>query len=104
MDANLAEYVGQMNVEVSYDSGPLISVSAAGEGTTVHAIGHIDQCNGGIFDDCVTDVPIDEDQPVLLSYEPGVGSGRVVYSGFHVDEQADQDAYDKVMYYLLFLL
>ena len=104
VDANLAEYVGEMNIQVTYDSGPLISVSAAGDGTTVHAIGHIEQCNGGIFDSCLTDVFIDEDQPVLLSYEPGVGSGRVVYSGFHVDEQTDQDAYDKVMYYLLFLL
>ena len=104
VDASLAEYVGKMNIEVTYDSGPLISVSAPGEGTAVHAVGHIDQCNGGIFDDCLTDVPINEDQPLLLSYEPGVGSGRVIYSGFHVDEQTDQDAYDMVMYYLLFLL
>jgi len=104
VDASLAEYVGQMNIEIYYDSGPLISVSAAGEGTVAHAVGHIEQCNGGIFDGCLTDVLIDEDQPVLLSYQPGVGSGRVIYSGFHVDEQADQDAYDKVMYYLMFLL
>mgnify|MGYP006978975063 CR=1 FL=1 len=39
-DAKLAEYVGTMNLTVHYDSGPLISVSAAGEGTAVHAVGH----------------------------------------------------------------
>ena len=103
VDAALAEYVGAMNLQVTYDSGPLISVSAAGAGTTVHAMGHIKQCTS-FWDDCITDVTIDEEQPVLLSYEPGTGSGRVVYSGFHVDEQIDQDAYDLVMYYLLFLL
>ncbi len=104
VDAALAEYVGAMSIQVYYDSGPLISVSAPGEGTTVHAVGHIDQCHGGFFEDCITEVEIDEDQPVLLSYKPGVGSGRVIYSGFHADEQIDQDAYDKVMYYMLFML
>ncbi|MBM4372748.1 MAG: hypothetical protein FJ098_13915, partial [Deltaproteobacteria bacterium] len=103
VDAALAEYTGAMNLQVTYDSGPLISVSAAGEGTAVHAMGHIQQCTS-FWDDCLTDVTINEDQPVLLSYEPGPGSGRVVYSGFHVDEQQDQETYDKVLYYLLFLL
>lgn len=103
IDAKLAEYVGAMNVKVYYDSGPLISVSAAGVGTTVHAIGHIKQCTS-FLDSCITDVKIDEDQPVLLSYEPGPGAGRVVYSGFHVEEQESQELYDKVLYYVLFLL
>jgi hypothetical protein len=66
-------------------------------------MGHIEQCMT-FWDDCLTDVKIDEDQPVLLSYEPGVGSGRVVYSGFHVDEQESQDTYDSILYYMLFLL
>jgi hypothetical protein len=69
VDASLAEYVGAMGIQVTYDSGPLISVSAAGEGTTVHAMGHIEQCTS-FWDDCLTDVVIDEDQPVLLSYQP----------------------------------
>jgi hypothetical protein len=103
VDADLASYVGGGKIQVHYGPGPLIAVAAAGEGTAVHAKALIKQCQG-LFDDCTSGVKLNEEQPVILSFQPGPTSGRVVFSGFHVDEQAEQEKYDKILYYMLFML
>ncbi len=103
VDAELAAYVGGAEITVHYDAGPLISVAGPGVGTKVHAKAHIEQCTS-FLDSCLSNVKLDEDQPVILSYQPGPASGNVVYSCFHVDEQNDQEKYDQVLYYMLFML
>jgi hypothetical protein len=103
VEAELASYVGGGEIKVHYGPGPLISVADVGEGTTVHAKAHIEQCLG-FFDDCLSKVKLDENQPVIVSFKPGAASGRVVYSCFHVDEQAEQEKYDKILYYMIFML
>ncbi len=103
IDADLAAYVGGGQIKVHYGPGPLISVSAGGQGTTVHAKALIQQCQG-LFDSCTSGVKLNEQQPVILSFQPAPTSGRVVFSGFHVDEQGEQEKYDKILYYMMFLL
>jgi len=103
VDAQLAAYVGGGELTVHYGPGPLISIAAAGEGSLVHAKAHIKQCTS-MFDSCTGGVKLDEEQPVIVSFSPGPTSGRVVYSGFHVDEQEQQDKYDAVLYYMMFML
>ena len=103
VDAQLAAYVGGGELTVHYGPGPLISIAEAGEGSLVHAKAHIKQCTS-IFDSCTGGVKLDEEQPVIVSFSPGPASGRVVYSGFHVDEQEEQDKYDAVLYYMMFML
>ena len=103
VDAELASYVGQLDLGVHYGPGPLISVTAAGEGTAVHVQAHIVQCTN-FFDSCTTGVKLNEMQPVVLSFQPGPVAGRVVYSTFHVDEQEQQEKYDAILYYMMFML
>jgi hypothetical protein len=41
--------------------------------------------------------------PLVVSFQPSSTSGRVVYTTFHNDEQADAIML-KILYYLVFLL
>jgi hypothetical protein len=103
VDAQMAGYVGEQEMQVHYGPGPLISVAKAGPGTMVHAKAQIVQCQG-LLDSCTSGVKLNEFQPTIVSFSPDPMAGRVVYSCFHVDEQADQDKYDKILYYMMFML
>jgi hypothetical protein len=103
VDAAMAAYVGGSETSVHYGAGPLISVADVAPDTTVHVRAHIKQCQG-FFDSCTSGVKLNESQPVLVSYRPGPASGRVVYSCLHVDEQEDQELYDRILYYMMFML
>lgn len=102
-DAALAQLVGTTTFTAKFGPGPLIAVTAPGDGTTVHVTGltQIENKNKkGIFDPDT--VPYAG--PVVLSHQPPVaGAGRVVYTTFHNDEQADK-LMVKILNYLVFLL
>ena len=102
-DAAMAQLVGVTTFTAKFGPGPLIAVAAAGEGTTVHVTGvtQIENKNKkSLFDpDTLPYVG-----PVVLSHQPAVaGAGRVVYTTFHNDEQADK-LMVKILNYLVFLL
>ena len=104
LDADLAAYLGGTTERsLHYGPGPLISIAAALPPAVVHAAAHIvQQRNFFTGDDpCV---PLDESQPVIVSFTPSTGGGRVIYTTFHNDEQEDQEAYDQILFYLTFLL
>jgi hypothetical protein len=102
-DAKLAAYVGQSVFTAKYGPGPLIAVQAEGPGTTVHVTGVTqvkNQNKKGPFDPDT----VPHAGPLVLSHAPGVkGAGRVVYTTFHNDEQADAVML-KILHYLVFLL
>jgi len=119
-DPVLATYAGATTFTTRYGAGPLIAVQAAGPGTTVHVRGivHVElpraQCGDGICDpsevlqcaDCTSLIPDDHvvhAGPMVLSHTPPGGAGRVVYTTFHNDEQADE-LMRKILYYLVFQL
>lgn len=111
VDEDLVAYLGGITErEVHYGAGPLISIAEAGAGTDVHVTAYIDQRDR--WDLPIWDpdygscgcVQLQEDQPVVLSFQPSIGAGRVIYTTFHNDEQADQDTYDEILHYLVFLL
>ena len=102
-DAALAQIVGTATFSAKFGPGPLIAVDQAGQGTTVHVTGltQIENKNKkGPFDP--DHIPFAG--PVVLSHQPAVtGAGRVVYTTFHNDEQADALML-KILNYLVFLL
>ncbi|MCC6622308.1 MAG: carboxypeptidase regulatory-like domain-containing protein [Deltaproteobacteria bacterium] len=119
-DPVLAGYVGATTFTTRYGAGPLIAVQAAGAGTTVHVKGivHVDlppaQCGDQICDpsevlqcaDCtslIADDHVVHAGPMVLTHAPPGGAGRVVYTTFHNDEQADE-LMRKILYYLVFQL
>ncbi len=102
-DNALATLVGTTTFTAKYGPGPLIAIQAPGDGTTVHVTGLTkieNKAKKGPFDpDTVPHVG-----PVVVSHQPPVlGAGRVIYTTFHNDEQADQ-LMTKVLNYLVFLL
>ncbi len=105
-DPDLAAFVGTSELTVHYGPGPLISMADVEAHTTVHATAHIEQKDGSImgFPDPCDCVQLDEDQPVIVSFSPAPGAGRVIYTTFHNDEQADQATYDQILHFLVFLL
>lgn len=102
-DAALAQLLGLTTFSAKFGAGPLVAVLAAGQGTTVHVSGvaQIENKNKKL--------PLDPEYvlfagPVVLSHQPAVpGAGRVVYTTFHNDEQADEIMV-KLLNYLVFLL
>lgn len=122
-DATLAAYLGTGAFTTRYGPGPLIAVDAAGPGTTVAVRGIVDVdlpspavcgdhlCDGAELLSCSADcagrlVPDDHAShagPMVLVHQPGLGAGKVVYTTFHNDEQADA-LMQKLLYYLVFQL
>ncbi len=102
IDPALAAYVGVSVFKSHYGPGPLVAVSGAGPGTTVHVntVVQIKNLNKkGILDPDT--VPYSG--PAVLSSQPAPGAGRLLYTTFHNDEQADAVML-KLLHYLVFLL
>lgn len=95
LDGALAAYLGKTSVKIVFDQGPQIAPMAGGPGTFVHAHGTIFQPFG--------DKAITEPMPMILSYVPAEGAGRVIYTNFHNDAQATADIL-KILNYLVFTL
>jgi hypothetical protein len=119
-DQVLAAYLGTGTFTTRYGAGPLIAVTAPGAGTEVHVRGivHVELpppvCGDGICDpsevlacqDCpglIADEFVQHPGPMVLTHRPIAGSGRVVYTTFHNDEQADE-LMKKLLRYLVFQL
>lgn len=120
-DAALAAYLGVGVFTTRYGAGPLIAVEAPGAGTEVHVRGivHVDLpapvCGDGICDgseiigcaDCsgrlVADEYVQHAGPMVLTHRPTPSSGRVVFTTFHNDEQADA-LMKRLLRYLVFQL
>jgi len=99
VDPVLASYVGLTNFTVEYGAGPLIHVDEPGEGTTVHVQGTVKvECP-----DCLFGLPKKDSGPLVLSFSPTEEAGRVIFTTFHNDEQADELML-KILHYLVFLL
>lgn len=102
-DPILAGYVGTTVFTANYGPGPLIAVQGPGSGTTTHVTGvaQIKNLNKkGIFDP----ETVPHSGPLVLSHQPATpGAGRVVFTTFHNDEQADAVML-KILHYLVFLL
>ncbi len=104
VDTVLQQYLGASTFTAKYGPGPLIAVDAPGPDTTVHVQGIVQIINP----DQTPGWPPPPDTiphagPFVLSFQPGPTAGRVVYTTFHNDEQADE-LITKILYYLVFLL
>jgi hypothetical protein len=96
-DAILASHVGTDTFEAKYGAGPLIAVKYVGEGSQAHVTGTVNLYPDDLFDHTTWKGPL------VVSFQPSETSGRVVYTTFHNDEQADAVML-KILYYLVFLL
>jgi len=96
-DPILASHVGTETFEVKYGAGPLIVVKYVGEGSQAHVTGTVKLLPDDWLDNTVWKGPL------VVSFQPSATSGRVVYTTFHNDEQADAIML-KILYYLVFLL
>lgn len=105
--ALLATYAGTLTFNAKYGTGPLIAVQAAGQGTTVHVNTTVKIENPAYSKGGFPPPPefLSFKGPAVLSYQPpGIpGAGRVVYTTFHNDDQADA-LMQKILNYLVFLL
>jgi len=97
VDGNMAAYLGKTTMTVTFDQGPQIAPDAAGAGTFAHVVADFPPLVGlgTAFDG--------EDVPLVLSYVPSTGAGRVVYTNFHNDAQATADMLT-LLHYLVFTL
>lgn len=119
-DPVLAAYLGTGSFTSRYGAGPLIAVSGAGAGTEVKVRGivHVELppavCGDGLCDpsevlqcaDCqglIPDEYVQHPGPMVLTHRPTATSGRVVYTTFHNDEQADE-LMKRLLNYLVFQL
>jgi hypothetical protein len=96
VDGNLAAFLGAETLEVHFDSGPQIATEKVGT-----AFAHV-----------VADFPAilavgtdfqTRNVPLVISYRPAAGAGRVVYTNFHNDAQTTADMM-AIMTYLVFSL
>ncbi len=98
-DPTLAAYVGVKDFVAKYGPGPLIALEAVGpSGSVPHVMAGVKFETGGAFGGYEV-----KNQPVVVSHAPGEGAGRVVYTTFHNDEQAD-DVMQKILNFLVFVL
>jgi len=97
LDGNLSAYLGKTTIDVNFDTGPQIAPARVGPGSFAHvaATFRADPFGGGDFDP--------EDVPLVISYVPAAGAGRVMYTNFHNYAQASEDML-KILTYLVFTL
>jgi hypothetical protein len=93
IDGTLAAYLGKNTLTVTFDQGPQIATQAVGGGAFAHVVADINVPFG--FQG--TNVPL------VLSYVPSQGAGRVIYTNFHNDAQASSDMLT-ILQYLVFTL
>jgi len=92
-DGSLGAYLGKTTLSVTFDQGPQIAPEAAGDGTFPHVSAKVSQFTPAL----------NATIPLVLSYTPAAGAGRVVYTNFHNDAQATDDML-KVLQHLVFTL
>jgi len=120
-DPDLAAYLGTGVFTTRYGAGPLIAVQAGGPGTTVEVRGIVNvdlpppTCGDAICDssevlscaDCagrlISDNYVQHAGPMVLTHRPTASSGRVVFTTFHNDEQANE-LMKRLLQYLVFQL
>ncbi len=99
IDTDLSAYAGASVFTAKYGPGPLILVEAPGLGTLEHVRGPVvTDKDTGLFQP-----PEVVAGPLVLSFRPSPGSGSVVFTTFHNDEQADE-LMKKILDYLVFKL
>lgn len=105
VDDDLAAYVSDSAFEAWYGPGPLIAIADEGPETVVHVQGIVQIINPdkGTLQWPPPPDTIPHGGPIVVSFQPSAGAGRVVYSTFHNDEQA-HDLMTGTLYYLVFLL
>jgi hypothetical protein len=91
LDAALASYLGVWYIAVQYDLGPLAALSGDPQPaeTTVHVDAYVEQFGQTL--------------PLVVSFVPKPGAGRVVVTTFHNDAQAT-DQMLVTLSYLVFTL
>lgn len=98
-DGALAAYAGVTAFTATYGPGPLVAIDAVGPATVVHVWGNVPL---DIPQSLVVDYTLAK-EPLVVSHRPTPTSGRVVFTTFHNDEQADA-VMKSILYYLVFLL
>lgn len=105
VDPALAAFVGATSFQSSYGPGPLIAIQDPGPGTTVHVTTKVKIPNPAYNSNPFLPKFLDFTGPAVVSHKPPnlPNAGRVVYTTFHNDEQADA-LMQNILNYLVFLL
>ena len=93
VDGTLASYLGKNTLTVTFDQGPQIATQSVANGAFAHVVADIQ-------------VPLGfqgKDVPLVISYVPAQGAGRVIYTNFHNDAQTSSDML-AILQYLVFTL
>ena len=91
IDPPLFAYLGKDNVSIDFGLGPLTEVTGVDPDTMVHIEGYFKQFGATL--------------PIMMSFVPTPGGGRVVYTTFHNDEQgAIKKDLSAILNYVVFLL
>ena len=98
IDTDLSGYVGVSTFAAFYGPGPLIAIAAPGPDAVERVRGPV-QIEDSSFAGSHPEVG-----PLVVTVSPPYpGAGRIVYTTFHNDEQADALML-KILYYLVFQL
>jgi len=92
VDSALAAYLGSTTVPINFDLWSWVVMNGVGAGTTIHISGDFTTYDGPMTD-----------KPILVSFSPSVGGGRVVYTSFHYEAQITDES-KKVLEYFIFSL
>lgn len=92
VDTTLAAYLGSTTVPIMFNLGSWVIMNGVGSGTTIHISGDFITYDGPMTD-----------KPILVSFSPSVGGGRVVYTSFHYEAQITDES-KKVLEYFIFSL
>ena len=95
VDGALAGHLGKTSLTIEIDNGPQIAPQSVGPMAFGHVIGDVVQLFG--------DDAINATIPLVTSYVPAPGAGRVIYTNFHNDAQASDDMLT-IIDYLVFTL
>ena len=93
VDGTLASYLGKNTLAVTFDQGPQIAPQSVAGGAFAHVVADVSVPFG--FQG--TNVPL------VISYVPSQGAGRVIYTNFHNDAQTSADMLT-ILQYLVFTL
>ncbi len=89
-DTQLAAYLGSSQMNILFDLSSWVVMDSVASTATVHVSGNVDTVDGPLTD-----------KPLLTTFKPG--NGFVIYTSFHNEAQATDDAV-KVLKYFVFEL
>jgi hypothetical protein len=92
-DGDLAAYLGRTTLPIRFDDGPQVAPERVSNGAFAHVVATLNVPTS-------FNIP---SAPLVLSYVPGQGAGRVVYTNFHHDAQTTADMLT-LLRYLVFKL